>query len=102
MLVSLALEQNIESMSVSERVEYIGANPTHISADSAIVLKCFDLLNLIRFYTINQDKEVKCWLLRRGSNLIDAAALVELNISRYVMSLKLEMFDNYSCFAERF
>lgn len=65
----------------AELAEYFLANPTHVSAMDTIIRSCYQALNLIKFYVCSE-REVRCYLLRLGCTVVEAAALVDVKIAR--------------------
>lgn len=41
-----------------------------------LILACYNILDLITFYTVAGGKEVRAWTLKRGENVLEAAAKV--------------------------
>ena len=61
---------------------YKAANPTHKSCIPFVVQESLRALNLLRFYVCREDKDVLVYLLRQGSTIVEAAARVDVHISR--------------------
>lgn len=69
--VNLKLEQELNELSEQERLEL--KMPSLLPR---VILKCYELLDLISFYTIAGGKEVRSWSLKRGLNVQRAGGQV--------------------------
>ena len=61
--INLKEEEEISELSESEAQE-LGINP---SLDQ-LILGCYDILDLITFYTVAGGKEARAWTIKRGTN----------------------------------
>jgi hypothetical protein len=87
--ISLAFEEELRRIEREEGtealLEYYSANPTHTSAVGTIVAESHRMLSLIHFYTVDE-RRVKRWCLRQGKSIQESAAVVDVNIARWVYS----------------
>jgi ribosome-binding ATPase YchF (GTP1/OBG family) len=85
--VSLAFEENLRRIELQEGPEalstYYQANPTHVSAIGTILREVHRALGIIHFYTMDE-RMVRCWCVKQGRNIQESAAVVDVNISRYI------------------
>jgi ribosome-binding ATPase len=70
-LLNLKEEEEISELSEEDRKELGLA----LRLDQ-LILKCYNMLDLITFYTIAKGKEVKAWTIKRGARAIEAAEKV--------------------------
>ena len=70
-LLNLKEELEISELSKEEQKE-LGVS----SKLDQLILGCYNILDLITFYTIAKGKEVKAWTIKKGGRAIDAASKV--------------------------
>lgn len=75
------LESEISELPENEREEY--AKELGIESDSLddFIKKCYQMLNLITFYTINKN-ETRAWSIKRGEKAVSAAGKVHSDMER--------------------
>jgi len=71
LLLNLKDEEEISELSEEEKKE-LGIS----SRLDQLILKCYNILDLITFYTIAKGKEVRAWTIKKGTSAIDAAGKV--------------------------
>jgi GTP-binding protein YchF len=71
LLLNLKDEEEISELSEREQKE-LGL----FSKLDQLILKCYNILDLITFYTIAKGKEAKAWTIKRGTKAIEAAGKV--------------------------
>ena len=69
--MDLKLEEEISELSEKEKEE-LGMK----SQIDEIILKCYDILGLLTFYTITGNKETRAWTIKNGSNAVQAGGKV--------------------------
>lgn len=69
--MNLKLEEEILELSPKEQEE-LGMK-SHLDQ---LIKACYNILNLITFYTVAGQKEVRAWSLKQGSNILKAAEKV--------------------------
>ena len=82
--VSAVFEEKLYDLSLQGRdvlTEYAQANATHVSALSQIISKAYSQMRIIHFYTVTE-KEVKCWCLRKGKSILEAAECIDATVAR--------------------
>jgi len=56
-----------------------------------LILACYNILNLITFFTTTGGKEVKAWTIKKGSDIITAAAKVHTDFAQKL--IKADVLD---------
>lgn len=80
--ISVEFEDNIRRLRTEGTLdEYFRANPSHESCIKKLMRACFRSMEVIHFYTCSEN-EVKTYCLRQDTTLIEASALVDVNIAR--------------------
>jgi ribosome-binding ATPase YchF (GTP1/OBG family) len=83
--VSLAFEESLRLIERDEGapalVSYRAANPTHLSCLPVVVKMSHRALGLVHFYTAD-DREVRCFSLKKGKTLMEASACIDVHIMR--------------------
>ena len=74
--VDLKTESEINDLS-SEEIEELKIQ----SKLDELILACYDILNLITFFTTTGGKEVKAWTIKKGSDVVVAAAKVHTDFA---------------------
>jgi hypothetical protein len=83
--INLKLEEELLELSEQE-IQELGLE----SLLSRVILKCYQALDLITFYTIAGGKETKAWTLKKGSNASQAGATVHSDFEKLI---KAEIID---------
>lgn len=95
--MSIALESTITeiaSKGQAQLKEYQDANPSHVAIVPQLITECYRALDLIQYYTFN-DKEVRSWIIRRGTSVGQAPNCVDVNISRYLSTAEVTSFEAF-------
>ncbi|MFO7676122.1 MAG: redox-regulated ATPase YchF [bacterium] len=80
LLFSSALEEAATGFSDEERVELRRSLGLAPEGPAGITRRCFDELDLIRFYTV-KGAESRAWAAPRGTTAVDAAALIHTDLA---------------------
>lgn len=75
--INLKLEEEILELS-EEEIKELGM----ASFLYRLILSCYQILDLITFYTIAGGKEVRAWTIKKGSEIIQAAEQVHSDFAR--------------------
>jgi len=75
------LEDELLELPEEERASYRKELGIDSNGLNSFILKCYSMLNLITFYTINEN-EARAWSLIRGSKAIDAAGKVHSDMQK--------------------
>ena len=79
LLFSAALESGMNDFAESDRIELRRSLNLAPEGPAGIVTRCFDALNLIRFYTI-KGTESRAWAAPAGTTAIEAAFMIHTDI----------------------
>jgi ribosome-binding ATPase YchF (GTP1/OBG family) len=84
LLVSLLFEQKLKNLKLdSDYSLYTACNPTHVSILEHIIPACFNAVNMIHFYTYNnENSSLQCFCIRKGTTVEGAAAIVSTHLFR--------------------
>ncbi|MBM3706848.1 MAG: redox-regulated ATPase YchF [Actinobacteria bacterium] len=75
------LENELLELPEEERASYRKELGIDSNGLNSFILKCYGMLNLITFYTINEN-EARAWSLTRGSKVIDAAGKIHSDMQK--------------------
>jgi ribosome-binding ATPase len=92
-LFSVILEEELEGFSEAEKRD--ARQELHLAAEGpvGIVQKCFDRLNLIRFYTVKGD-ESRAWSIPRGTKIVDAAGKIHSDFAEGFIKAEVVAFQD--------
>ena len=79
--VSAKIEEEIRELPKEERTAYL--SEYNVSKDSLerIILAGYKLLNLLTFYTFNEN-ELRAWTLKKGSTVLEAASKIHTDMAK--------------------
>ncbi len=77
--ISTKFELEASELSEEERGEFLSSIGIERSGTEILIRACYDLLDLITFYT-PVGKELRAWTLKKGSTLHEAAGLIHTDI----------------------
>jgi hypothetical protein len=80
--MSAKLEFELQDLSLEEKKEYLEETGIQESRLDVLTGACYQLLDLIIFYTCVGQKETRAWTLKRGSDVIEAAGLVHTDFAK--------------------
>jgi len=75
------LENELLELPEEERASYRKELGIDSNGLNSFILKCYGMLNLITFYTINEN-EARAWSLTRGSKVMDAAGKIHSDMQK--------------------
>jgi GTP-binding protein YchF len=93
LLFSAALESGMQEFAAGEKAEMrtsLGLTP---EGPDGIVTRCFDTLDLIRFYTV-KGEESRAWAAPRGTTAIEAAAMIHTDIAKGFIKAEVLNYDD--------
>ncbi len=77
LIIDLKLEEEISELSKSE------AKELNLKANiDQLILSCYNILDLITFYTIAKGEEVRAWTLKKGSTAPEAGGVVHSDFEK--------------------
>jgi len=88
------LEQDLLDMSPQERSEYLQLSGIPETGLAQVIRKSFELLNLISFFTFNEN-EVRAWNVPRGTSAPQAAGVIHTDFERGFIRAEVIPFDTF-------
>ena len=92
--VCARLEAELVNLDPDEKKELLFSAGIKQSALDKLIISSYRLLNLITFYTIKGDKEVKAWSIRQGATMQEAAKLVHTDMAKGFIKAETVLVDN--------
>jgi ribosome-binding ATPase YchF (GTP1/OBG family) len=89
----LGLELEVAQLAEEERVEFAREMGLEGSSKDRVVQAIFRLTDYIMFYT-SDEKEVHAWLLKRGSNAVEAAGTIHSDLARGFIRAEVMSVDD--------
>ena len=93
LLFSSALEEGMGEFAADERIGMRKALGLAPEGPDGIVRRCFDELDLIRFYTI-KGKESRAWAAPRGTTALEAAGMIHTDIATGFIRAEVLNFED--------
>jgi ribosome-binding ATPase YchF (GTP1/OBG family) len=94
MPVCLSVEQELVSMDVESRKEMLEAYSIEIRALDLFILKSYEMLGLITFFTVGED-EVRAWTVKKGNNAFVAAGKIHTDIQRGFIRAEIVHYQDF-------
>lgn len=91
---SARLEDEMVGMTDTERHEYLELLGAEESGLEQVIRKSFDILELISFFTKNEN-EVRAWTVQAGSHAPEAAGVIHTDFERGFIRAEVIPFDTY-------
>ena len=82
MLLSAKLEAEINELSDTERIEYLKQLGLKESLLDRLIKECYQLLDLITFFTVVGGKQAQAWSLEKGKTVIEAAGIIHTDFAK--------------------
>lgn len=79
--ISAKIEEEIRELPREERTEFLSEYGVEKGSLERIMLEGYKLLNLITFYTFNEN-ELRAWTLKKGSSVLEAASKVHTDMAK--------------------
>jgi hypothetical protein len=86
------LEEEMTSMTPEERQEFLELAGTDESGLQQVIRKSFEALDLISFFTKNEN-EVRAWMVKRGTSAPQAAGAIHTDFERGFIKAEVVPFD---------
>ncbi len=86
------LEEEMQDLTEDEQKEYRKAYNLQGTGLQRIVAQCFDLLGLIRFYTLG-DREVRAWAVPVNCRAVEGAGRIHTDFARGFIAAEAISFD---------
>ena len=87
------VEQEISSLPMEERAEYLEALGLEKSGLERIITSCYDLLGLMSYLTAGE-KEVRAWTIARGTTAPKAAGKIHTDFERGFIRAEIVSYDD--------
>jgi GTP-binding protein YchF len=88
------LEQEMLAMQPAERSEYLQLSGIQESGLDRVIRKCFEMLQLINFFTRNQ-QEVRAWNIPEGMLAPQAAGVIHTDFERGFIRAEVIPYDTF-------
>ena len=93
-VISGKLEMELAQLPGEEQVMFLEELGIQEPALHRFIGRCFELLNLIVFFTIGED-EVRAWTLTKGSNALTAAGKIHSDLARGFIRAEVFHYDEF-------
>jgi small GTP-binding protein len=80
--ISAKLEAELSELSPKEAKEYLAELGVESSGIEKVIKLCYELLDLITFYTIAGGKQAQAWPVKKGTKAADAAGIVHTDMQQ--------------------
>lgn len=98
--VCASLESEMASLSEDEQAEYLELYDLQESSLERLIRKCYQLLDLISYFTYNEN-EVRAWTIRRNWTAPQAAGVIHTDIERGFIRAEVIPFAVFEQFQDR-
>jgi ribosome-binding ATPase len=89
------LELDLASMNAADRAEYLSLAGIEASGLDLVIRKSFSMLDLISFFTFNQ-QEVRAWEIARGTTAVNAAGEIHTDFERGFIRAEVIPFQTFA------
>ncbi|WP_372680423.1 DUF933 domain-containing protein [Desulfosarcina sp.] len=93
MVIRAKLEQELAQMSDDEAQEFLTEFNITASATDRVIVRSYDLMGLISFFTVGED-EVRAWTIARGTEAVDAAEVIHSDIKKGFIRAEVLAYDD--------
>jgi hypothetical protein len=91
MLLSAKLEAEIYELSEKEQQEYLKQLGLKELLLDRLIRRCYELLDLITFFTVKGGKQAQAWPLEKGKTVLEAAEMIHTDLAKNF--IKAEVID---------
>jgi len=91
MLLSAKLEAEIHELGEKEQKEYLKQLGLKETILDRLIKRCYELLDLITFFTVKGDKQAQAWPLKKGKTVWEAAEMIHTDLAKKF--IKAEVID---------
>jgi ribosome-binding ATPase len=92
--VSVKIEAELAGLPVDEAKEMLEALGMQESGLDRVIKKCYELLDLITFFTTGE-KETRAWTVRRGAKAPEAAGVIHTDFVRNFIRAEVISYDDF-------
>jgi GTP-binding protein YchF len=93
MVIRAKLEQELAQMSGDEAQEFLTEFNITASATDRVIVRSYDLMGLISFFTVGED-EVRAWTIGRDTDAVDAAEVIHSDIKKGFIRAEVLAYDD--------
>jgi len=80
--ISAKLEAELSELEPTERKDYLEELGIEQTSLERIIKRCYELLDLVTFFTIAGGKQVQAWPVKKGTSALDAAGIVHTDMQK--------------------
>jgi len=92
------LEVELSDLSKEDQINYLREVGIEHPLLSTVILKSYELLDLITFFTIAGGRQVQAWPIKKGSNIIQAAEMVHTDFAqKFIKAEVIEVNELLVC-----
>lgn len=95
--ISAQIEADLNTLSLEERSDYMALSGIEESGLDLVIQKCYRILNLISFFTYN-DEQARAWTLQKGCRAPQAAGKIHTDFERGFIKAEVIPFDTFETF----
>lgn len=102
LIVNAKIEEEVKDLPDEEKIAFLEAYGIKESAIQKVILTAYQKLNLLTFFTANQN-EARAWSIKKGSTAFDAARLIHTDMQKGFIKVEVisfEKLENFSNFKE--
>ncbi|MCD6546353.1 MAG: redox-regulated ATPase YchF [Thermotogae bacterium] len=102
LIVNAKIEEEVKDLPDEEKIAFLEAYGIKESAIQKVILTAYQKLNLLTFFTANQN-EARAWSIKKGSTAFDAAGLIHTDMQKGFIKVEVisfEKLENFSNFKE--
>ncbi len=93
MVIRGKLEQELAQMSDVDAAEFLAEFEITASAMDRVILKSYDILGLVSFFTVGED-EVRAWTIVHDTQALDAAEVIHSDIKKGFIRAEVLYYDD--------
>lgn len=94
LVISAKIESELAELAPAEQREFLATMGLAESGLERLIKKCYELLNLITFFTTTGGKEVHAWPIKRGTKAPQAAGTIHTDFERGFIAAEVVCFDD--------
>jgi GTP-binding protein YchF len=95
--ISAQIEADLNTLSQEERSDYMALSGIKESGLDLVIQKCYRILNLISFFTYNND-QARAWTIQKGSRAPQAAGKIHTDFERGFIKAEVIPFSTFEAF----
>ena len=93
--ISALIEAELNTLSPEEKLDYMALSGIKESGLDLVIQKCYRILNLISFFTYNE-QETRAWTVQKGSKAPQAAGMIHTDFERGFIKAEVIPFDVFN------